>query len=126
MPKPYPVTIQIVSEGTPVAGASVMFFPEDRNSRWGSGGTTDSSGNVSVKTLGKYDGAPAGKYWMSISKVECVEKGGTPDNSNLEFYDLINPKFNNMVEPAVTVEVQKGKNVFVQEVGPLVRIKQQN
>ena len=125
MPKPYPVTIQVVSEGKPVEGVSVLFFPEDRTSRWGSGGTTDSAGNVSIKTLGKYNGAPPGKYAMSISKIEMVLKpGGNPDNPVYDYYDLVAPKFNNMVEPAIWVDVVKGKNVFVQEVGPLVRIKQ--
>ena len=55
------------SEGQPLEGASVQFFPEDRDSRWGSGETTDSSGNVSIRTLGKYNGAPAGRYTVNRS-----------------------------------------------------------
>ena len=127
MPRPHPVTIQIVSEGNPVEGASVMFFPEDQDSRWASGGTTDSAGNVQIRTLGRFNGAPAGVYWMSISKTDMVEvPGRNPENPNFAYYSLIDPKFNNMAEPAVTVEVKPGRNVFVQEVGPLVRIRQQH
>ena len=129
MPKPHPVTIQVVSEGNPVEGASVMLFPEDVTSRWGGGGVSDSSGNVVIRTLGQFNGAPAGRYKVMISKLEITEstdprvlRSGDPN----DYFDLIDPKLSNIENPVIWVEVVPGRNVFVQEVGPLVRILQRN
>ena len=128
MPRPHPVTIQVVSEGNPVEGAAILFYPEDEASRWGGGGVTDSSGNVSIRTLGQFNGAPAGRYKVIISKIEMSEnpRGAAGGNDPFEYFDLIDPKFGDLDNPEIWVEVKPGRNHFVEEVGPAVRIRRQN
>jgi hypothetical protein len=71
MPKLYPVSITIVQEGTPLAGAVVQLIPEDpAKIQWGPGGRTDESGVAVLRTNGPYKGAPLGKYKVVVTKSE--------------------------------------------------------
>lgn len=69
-PKVYQVTVNVVQDGKPLEGANVLFYAEDEaNSRWGIGGCTDATGNAIMAVNGKYKGAPAGKYKVTVTKI---------------------------------------------------------
>ena len=75
MPKLYKTTITIVQDGSPLTGASVVAISANfETAPWTSGGITDKSGSVVLKTQGQYRGIPAGTYLVTVSKTE-----GPPD-----------------------------------------------
>ena len=90
-------------------------MPQESGSRWAGSAITDSSGNAQIRVLGQYDGAPAGKYTVIVTKV--VSEGEHD-------YGLIDPKYNDITKPAFQIEVKEQKNDFVEDVGKLVRIRQ--
>ena len=120
LPKLFPVTVQIMSEGKPVTGASVLLFPEDSSSRWAGSAVTDTSGNANIQVLGQYNGTPVGKYTAIVTMVEIDQRG----EDQYDAFDLIDPKFGDVARPAIQIEVKEEKNNIIQDVGPLVRIKQ--
>lgn len=68
LPKCYPVVLTIAQEGVVLPGAMVALVSEDPNFKWNTAGTTDDKGVVEFWTLGKFKGAPAGKYAVTVSK----------------------------------------------------------
>jgi len=71
MPKLYKTTITIVQDGNPLVGASVVAISDNfETTPWTSGGVTDESGSVELKTQGRYRGMPAGTYLVTVSKIE--------------------------------------------------------
>ncbi len=83
LPELHPFELSVSQGGTPVEGVSVQLVPEDRaNSRWACGGATDAEGKVFVKTLGKFEGAPAGSYKVTFYKaiLEDMSPGVSADD----------------------------------------------
>lgn len=61
MPKLYKTIITITQDGKPLEGAQVIAVSEDfANAPWTSGGITDATGIVELKTEGRYSGIPIG------------------------------------------------------------------
>ncbi|PQO39262.1 hypothetical protein C5Y96_05235 [Blastopirellula marina] len=63
-----PVRGQITLDGTPIEGATVMFFCEKLMIT--SYGKTDKAGQYELTTYEPGDGAPAGRYQVSVKKIE--------------------------------------------------------
>lgn len=63
-----PVHGKITFEGTPIEGATVMFFSEKLMIT--SYGKTNASGQYHLTTYEPGDGAPAGRYQVSVKKIE--------------------------------------------------------
>jgi hypothetical protein len=124
MPKLYSAQVTVVSDGQPIADAMVTLMPMDQeNSRWASGGQTNTNGIAILKTQGVYAGAATGKYKICISKTETdpsVYAGldETPPETNS--YNLIDPKFGD-IATADEVEVLAGNNSWKIDVGKPVR-----
>src|SRR5262245_11921857 len=55
------------NDGSPIAGAMVMFEPEDKEGR-SAAGFTDTSGEFDLTTLNSGDGALPGKYLVVVTK----------------------------------------------------------
>lgn len=112
MPALQPVQIKIVQGGTPVEGASVQLLPQDAANTFASGGSTDASGVAKIVTLGRYDGAPAGTYKVTIDKIvndgpavaEDDPDGVTPVAS----YRVIDPKFSMADSTTAEITVAEG------------------
>jgi len=139
MPKPYPVTITITQEGTPLEGASISLTPADSANTWSAVGATDESGKAVIQTSGKYKGVVPGKYYVIVSKFEALENVVSLEGKEIDVktekgenkmktkvlggYDLIDLKFSKFSPNAETIEVQAGKNEKTIDVGPAVRIE---
>ena len=70
MPKLHPVSLTFTLDDTSLADAFVTLYSTDEQSRWAVSGRTDAAGCVSLRTNGRYPGAPAGRYKIVVDKVE--------------------------------------------------------
>ncbi|TWT65957.1 carboxypeptidase regulatory-like domain-containing protein [Allorhodopirellula solitaria] len=112
MPSLQPVKVTIVQGGTPLEGASVQLMPEDASNTWASGGSTDAMGVVNIMTLGKYDGAPAGTYKVTVDKISsdgpvaaANDPAGAPPAA---LFRLVDPQFSSSKTTAAEVTVAEG------------------
>ena len=130
MPKLYPCTLTITQDGKPLEGASVILFSMDPNiSKWASNGVTDSSGNVVMKTQGKYDGAAAGDYKVLVTKI-IVEEGvvlqaeteTTPEKSIPgKTFSYVEQQYGDPLKCPLTLTVSTGKTTETLDVGKYVK-----
>ena len=79
-----PVRGVITLEGTPVAGATVLFMPEGQDSSRPASGFTSSDGTFRLTTSKPDDGALPGKYRVLIQKTEAAKDPGAAERSALE------------------------------------------
>jgi hypothetical protein len=70
IPKLYPATLAVIQDGSPLAGAEVSMLNTDPSVSWSAGGITDQNGILKLRTMGRYIGAPAGKYKVAVQKIE--------------------------------------------------------
>ncbi len=109
LPALVPTTISITQGGAPLEGATVSLFPQDSaNKQWAAGGTTDATGTAVIQTLGRYNGAAAGKYKVTVYKsLQEDASSGVPDspssNKVTKNYLLVDPKLTS--EPNTTLEM---------------------
>lgn len=129
MPELHPVTLTVVQGGTPVDLASIRLIPDLHSSPWYSGGSTDESGVVEVRTHGKYLGVPEGTYRVTVTKIEMPEtQTGSLSDINQSpkqdsTYDLVDPQFTNPTKTPLRLEVAPGTNAKEFDLGAPVRIK---
>lgn len=81
--KTYPVAGRVLFDGRPVAGAWVVFEPDDatkaRGARFAARGATDAAGRFSLTTFAPQDGATAGHYRVAVLLThELLEIGESP------------------------------------------------
>jgi hypothetical protein len=67
--RPIPIKGTVTLDGSPVAGATVLFVPTDANRRPASG-WTDTDGLFELTTFAQADGALPGAYRVVITKFE--------------------------------------------------------
>jgi hypothetical protein len=126
MPPLYSVTLEFLQDGQPLADASVILHPEEASGKWFAGGTTDSQGKIKPATQGRYDGVAAGKYKVTVSKIEIDEKSIKIIGEGLQTYDsyhLVEPKFAEIAQTPLTLEVSKKGENFSFDAGAAVRKK---
>jgi len=138
MPKLYPATITVTQDGQPLAGAEVILLNTDPSTSWSAGGMTDQNGVIKLRTLGRYDGAPAGKYRVAVEKIErpnitLPEEMPTDPEERKEYnrlakeladntFYVVDPKFG-LDQTTLEVEITlTNLNVSV-DVSPVVRKK---
>ncbi|MDR1959235.1 MAG: carboxypeptidase-like regulatory domain-containing protein [Planctomycetaceae bacterium] len=140
IPKLYPATLTVVQDGKPLADAAVVMLDVDSSQTWAIGGTTDKNGILKLKTMGQYNGAPLGKYQVSVSKTEYptdivlpVEPPyGHPEamkeylRLKKEYEDhtfmLVDPKFS-LINTTIVVELAKGNLNVIVDVSPVIHVK---
>ena len=125
MPPLYSVTLQFQQEGVPLDEASIRLIPQFDNP-WASGGSTNAKGEVFLKTHGKYDGVPAGKYKISVNKF--VSEGELPKigvyTPPMKHFNLVETQYTSPNETPLEIEVVKGKNKFPPfDLGKAVRLE---
>ncbi len=109
MPSLVPVTLNVQQGGVPLEGASVQLVSADASNGWASGGSSDAEGNVKVMTLGKYEGAPEGKYKVVVAKT--VTEGGSGDSNNpavsteSKIYDYVDLKYKLADKTPLEIEI---------------------
>ena len=74
----------ITLEGTPVAGATVLFMPDGQDEGRPASGFTSSDGTFRLTTYKPDDGAPPGKYRVLIQKTEAAKDPGAAERAALE------------------------------------------
>jgi len=143
LPELHPTTITITQGGENLADATVSLFPEDTAlSRWPAGGVTDQNGKATLKTYGKYSGAPAGKFKVMVSKT--VSEGDPipdpPDQNasaeeraaydraiktgSYEVFQVVAEEFRTADKTSLTVEIAAGgSNDFTLDIGEAVKEK---
>ena len=129
LPKLYSVTLKILQEGTPLAGAEVMFYPIDEMGKWTHGGRTDENGVAQIVTHGQYSGVPAGKFKVTVSKSLVVEPEADSNmsvpgvqNSLNKVFDLVDLVYKTKDSTPLEIEIQ-GKITQEFDVGQPVRIE---
>lgn len=65
----YPVAGKVTYKGQPVAGADVTFYCKEKN--LGAFAKTDEQGKFRMTTYSSFDGAPAGKNVITVSKLDA-------------------------------------------------------
>jgi uncharacterized protein (DUF779 family) len=127
LPKLYPVSLQFTQDGVPCGGASAHLVPQDEM-LWAIGGSTDVTGTVVFKTHGKFAGVPAGKYKITVSKIEREEVGSTPksmyESQEIVLYDLIDQVYSYPKMTPLEIEVVPGKKLSESfDLGKQIRVK---
>ena len=132
MPELQPLSMTVTQEGVPLEGATVQLIATDSsNSRWASGGVTNSEGQVSLKTLGQYEGVVPGTYKVTFYKMSVEgdsSSAGEDDPSSsasTEAFLLVDPKYQAAATTPVEVEVAKGVDSLPAiDVGAAVKVTQ--
>ncbi len=138
LPKLHAVTVTVKQDGNALPGASVSLFSEDPQFKWVLGGLTDPNGSVRIHTLGKFPGAPEGKYKVVVMKTLAEEsptgKLPVPEEPGQvkayyakiaeeeKEYDLIDPKYGSRETTDLEIEVVPGRNTKEFDVGEPVRV----
>ncbi len=139
MPKLYKTQLTITQDGKPLEGANVVVTSANfASAPWSSGGITDASGSVILKTEGQYDGVPIGSYVVTVTKIEGPPGLELPKNSKTDAdfreYDrilkqiednsveVVDKQFMNMKTTPLKLEV-KGKTNETFDVSPAVKNK---
>ncbi len=114
LPDLYPTTLTIHQSGSPLVGASVQLIATDPVlGKWVSGGSTNAKGEVVVMTHGNFEGAPAGKFKVTVNKTQTEGQvaGNDPGvSSPVKMYDLVDAKFRSVTTTPVEVEITAGEN----------------
>lgn len=141
MPETYPTSITLTQDGTPLAGATVVLFPEDSSlTRWPVGGTTDEQGKAEMMTSTKYAGAPAGKFKVIVNKTVTEGDpypthpgvGATRDQINeydralktgkFEMFKVVEQQYRTASTTTLNVEISaSGENNLTEDVGKAVK-----
>jgi hypothetical protein len=79
-----PVQGVVTLDGTPVAGATVLFMPDDPDGGRPASGFTSSDGTFQLTTHKPDDGALPGNYRVVILKTEAAKDPGAAQRSALE------------------------------------------
>lgn len=135
MPALYTTTITFTQEGRPLDGAGVRLVSLDTSNRWVSGGLTNGQGVLTVKTQGKYPGAPLGTFKVCISKtiteggdglseMERAERGiVVKPSSRPKSWHLVPLEYDKSEETPWQIEIKKGKNSYQFDIPKSVKIE---
>ena len=123
MPKINPITLVFTADGsTPLEGASVTLVPENKEmAKWLAGGTTDAKGECVIRTLSRYNGAPAGKYKVIVQKTvveggsggEVSDQAGGGGGGSVKSFHLVGKKFRAPNTTPLEIDVVDGANPTV-------------
>jgi len=138
LPRLYPVSLTVIQEGEPLAGATVQLFPEDPAlAQWSPMGITDASGTVALKTNAIYNGAPLGSYKITVSKIELEPhpnpEWGLDDNHpnymrylqierNLKLYSYVESLYGSIENTPLRVEVMPRQKNYTVDAGEKIRV----
>lgn len=135
LPKLVPVDVTVFLDGTPLSKATVTLYPLDMGSGQSGlpvGGISSDKGVAKLKTQGRYDGSPLGKYRVCVSKSAPIEgptskKTPPTDPEALkayekkvgyerEFVNAIEKTFSDPKKSPLEIDIVDGKNTFTVEV----------
>jgi len=131
------VSLILQQDGSPLAGASVSLFPEDKSIKWSVGGRSNDRGEVVLRTHGQYTGVPLGKYVITVTKQEFTQSS-LPETAPLDpgeyaewqrkkeeevlpVYDLVNPTLGSQTTSTLTIEITKESKSETIDCGSAIR-----
>lgn len=128
MPELYPTTLTFTQEGKPLAEASVVLVPQF-DCAWMVSGLTDADGSVRLKTHGKYDGAPAGKFKICVTKTvsegELPTMGSSQAAVPMTFYQAVEAQYGKADTTPLEIEIGADKKPVTSfDAGKAVKAKQ--
>jgi hypothetical protein len=138
MPKLYKTTVVITQDNQPLSGATVLAINEDfAATPYPSGGITDEKGEVELKTNGRFPGVPAGRYIVTVSKIDSdivIDPAAAKTLSSEEYEKLsarrdahsfyvTEEKFSQQNTSPLRIEVKPGTTKHSLDVSPQVHIK---
>jgi len=138
MPDLYPCSITITQGGGPLQGALVRLEPKQGgNIGWGVDGRTNARGVAQIATGIDFKGAPAGEYFVLVSKTEMAPSKFSPTspedpaeaakwyndsiNEKRAIYRLVKAEFDNTKTTTLSITIAKGKNNATFDVGEPVK-----
>ncbi|WP_146576249.1 carboxypeptidase-like regulatory domain-containing protein [Neorhodopirellula pilleata] len=132
MPDLQPLALTVIQQGVPLEGATVQLIADDPNiSRWASGGVTNAEGEVSLKTLGQYEGVVPGTYKVTVYKMaidgdSTTEAVDSPSSGgSAKAFLVVDPKYQAEATTPVKIEVAKGVDTLPAiDIGAAVKITQ--
>ena len=116
LPQVYPCILSITQLGTPLEGAMVQLSPMDGKQSWSTAGITDENGNAKMRTYGKWNGAPLGKFKVTVIKYIAEGK----ENKEI-FYSLVETQYTDPALSDLEIEIVKGENHKTFDVGNIVK-----
>lgn len=126
MPSLIQCTVIITQDGKPLHNANVSFLPEDSSSKWNASGSTDTSGKALMYTWSVHKGVAAGKYKVTVRKVETEKlppapSGSTQPSRSPDSFSLIEKQYGNVESTPLMVEIAKGTKEITLDVGEPVK-----
>ena len=124
MPKLIKVSLNVVQEGKPLAGATTTLISEDPSFKWTVSGTTDNNGVVVLKTHGIYTGVPEGKYKICVKKfvregeLQTMANPGAPPPKD---YNLVEAQYGHQKDTPLTIEIKSGSKYEPVDVGQAIK-----
>lgn len=129
-PTLYPCEIKIIQDGVPLEGAVVNLFSEDGSVKWVVGNGTDANGVAKMYTHGDFQGAPTGKYKVTVTKTVIEDAPSQEQLNNPNFvgpmgtaYDYVELEYKSQKTTPLSMEVTSGKNSQEFDVGKAIRDK---
>ena len=135
IPKLYNATLTVMQDGKPLAGADIIMLNIDPSVNWPAGGITNQNGVAKLRTLGRYDGAPAGRYKVAVNKIDTPDITlPSPDEvSATEFnrlvkeiedntFYVVDPKFS-LGKTELEVEITPSNLKHTVDVSPAIHVK---
>ena len=137
IPKLYPATLTVIQDGKPLAGAEIIMINVDPAINWSAGGVTDQNGVLKLRTQGRYNGAPAGRYKVAVEKTEIPDIVRPEEPSNSEemteynriireirenTFHVVDQKFG-MEKTKLEVEISPSNLKVTVDVSPAVHVK---
>jgi hypothetical protein len=111
--KTYPVSGQVLYEGRPVKGLTVVLRPLDStNFKWQEQpqAVSDDDGKFSIRTYDADDGAPAGEYQVGIAMLDPVDEEGGDQVKRRSDALLIPAKYADPATSGLKVKIEPKSN----------------
>ena len=142
LPPLYPCTLLIAQNGVPLERAAIILeYVEGTvpagGQIWFPQGVTDKNGNATIRTNGRYDGAPLGRFKIVVTKLEpdysrlgpqpseddpkydaWMNRKGTED---FPIFLLVEKQYTESATTPLEIEINKGKNEAAVDVGKPAR-----
>jgi hypothetical protein len=128
-PKLYHCQIKVTQNNVPVSDIQVSLYDINVTNRWVVFGQTDHNGNATIRTHGSFNGAPAGKYKVVLTKLEEEGQGwDNPDSptpkwvEDIKIYSLIDEKYTKPETTPFELVIESKSVAETFEIGQPVRI----
>jgi len=133
-PKLYPVSLKVIQEGQPLAGASVNLRISDNSMTWSIGGRTDERGVAVLWTHGKFCGVPAGTFKVAVEKVVnegenemllALDRGDSAAAAKIQVssYSFVKNEYTSVETTPIEIEITKKSRIIDIDAGSAIKIK---